>query len=251
QIVISGGVHPNLVTPVDCLVLSKEVVNHNFDLQDISEDFQTSNEELKEPVEDQPLSADASPTALSLGYVVDSDLEKDEKDPKEDPAYYLVDRGNNDDDESSNDDDDVDDVEKDEEDKEEEKHLALANPFDVSTDDLMLRRMRRTRRRRSTQLRPTLLMYRQMILSPQDENTEAFETDESASTPSTILPPPRNVDKGFIASVVGGGVGVDCDGRGVKDDIDYGMTVEYIGEDSMITDTSTVRSMGICFLSTL
>nr|GEZ32652.1 hypothetical protein [Tanacetum cinerariifolium] len=48
--------------------------------------------------------------------------------------------------------------------------------------------MRRTRRRRSTQLRPTLLMYRQMILSPQAENTETFETDESASTPSTILP---------------------------------------------------------------
>nr|GFA77629.1 hypothetical protein [Tanacetum cinerariifolium] len=39
----------------------------------------------------------------------DSDPEKDEKDPKEDPADYLVDRGNNDDDESSNDDDDDDD----------------------------------------------------------------------------------------------------------------------------------------------
>nr|GFC33136.1 hypothetical protein [Tanacetum cinerariifolium] len=47
-----------------------------------------SNEELKEPIEDQPLPADASPTALSPGYVVNSDLEKDEKDPKEDPADY-------------------------------------------------------------------------------------------------------------------------------------------------------------------
>nr|GEZ73584.1 putative reverse transcriptase domain-containing protein [Tanacetum cinerariifolium] len=90
----------------------------------------------KEPMEDQPLPADALPTALSPGYVVDSNLEKDEKDPKEDPAYYPVDKGNNDDDESSNDDDDDDDVEKDEEDKEEEEHLALANPSDVSTDDL-------------------------------------------------------------------------------------------------------------------
>nr|GFD59357.1 hypothetical protein [Tanacetum cinerariifolium] len=54
-------------------------------------------------------------------------------DPKEDPADYPADRGNNDDDESSND----DDVEKDEEDKEEEQHLALADPFDVSTDDLV------------------------------------------------------------------------------------------------------------------
>nr|GEY76346.1 retrotransposon protein, putative, Ty3-gypsy subclass [Tanacetum cinerariifolium] len=56
-------------------------------------------------MEDQPLPADMSPTALSLGYVVDSDPEKDEKDPKEDP---------------------------DEEDKEEEEHLALADPSDVA-----------------------------------------------------------------------------------------------------------------------
>nr|GFB18503.1 hypothetical protein [Tanacetum cinerariifolium] len=89
-----------------------------------------------EPIEDQPLPADASPTALSPGYVVDSDPEKDDKDPKEDPSYYLADRGNNDDDESSNDDDDDDDVEKDEEDKEEEEHLAPADPSDVSTDYL-------------------------------------------------------------------------------------------------------------------
>nr|GEZ51938.1 hypothetical protein [Tanacetum cinerariifolium] len=89
-------------------------------------------------MEDQPLPANASPTALSPGYVVDSDPEKDEKDPKEDPADYPVDRGNNDDDESSNDDDDDDDVEKDEEDIEEEEHLALADPFDVSTNDLEL-----------------------------------------------------------------------------------------------------------------
>nr|GFB60073.1 hypothetical protein [Tanacetum cinerariifolium] len=93
-----------------------------------------SNKELKEPIEDQPLPADASPTALSPGYVVDSDHEKD---PKEDPAYYPADRGdNNDDDESSNDDDDDDDVEKDEEDNKEEEHLALADPSDVSIDDL-------------------------------------------------------------------------------------------------------------------
>nr|GFD49975.1 hypothetical protein [Tanacetum cinerariifolium] len=47
-------------------------------------------------MEDQPLPADASPTALSPSYVGHSDLEKDEKDPKEDPAYYPADRGNND-----------------------------------------------------------------------------------------------------------------------------------------------------------
>nr|GFC72378.1 hypothetical protein [Tanacetum cinerariifolium] len=61
----------------------------------------------------------------------------DEKDPKEDPAYYPADKGNNNDDESSNDDDDDDDVEKDEEDKEVEEHLAPSDPSDVSTYDLV------------------------------------------------------------------------------------------------------------------
>nr|GFD32349.1 hypothetical protein [Tanacetum cinerariifolium] len=53
-------------------------------------------------MEDQPLPADASPTALSPDYVVNSE---DEKDHKEDPAYCPADRGKDDDDESSNDDD--------------------------------------------------------------------------------------------------------------------------------------------------
>nr|GFD43529.1 hypothetical protein [Tanacetum cinerariifolium] len=88
-------------------------------------------------MEDQSLPADASPTALSPGYVVDSDLDKDEKDSKEDPADYPTDRGNNDDESSNDDDDDDDDVEKDKEDKEEEEHLALADPSNVSTDDLV------------------------------------------------------------------------------------------------------------------
>nr|GFC93178.1 hypothetical protein [Tanacetum cinerariifolium] len=64
------------------------------------------------------------------------DPEKDEKDPKEDPTDFPADIGNNDEDKSVNDDDDDDDVKKDEEDKEEEEHLALADPFDVSKDDL-------------------------------------------------------------------------------------------------------------------
>nr|GFD54020.1 hypothetical protein [Tanacetum cinerariifolium] len=74
---------------------------------------------------------------LSPGYVVDSYLEKDKKDPKEDSADYPANRGDNDDDESSNDDDNDDDIKKDEVDKEEEEHLAPADPFDVSTDDLV------------------------------------------------------------------------------------------------------------------
>nr|GFD60276.1 hypothetical protein [Tanacetum cinerariifolium] len=80
----------------------------------------------------QSLPADASPTSLSPGYIVNSDPEEDEKYPKEDPADYPADNGDNDDDESSNDDGDDDDVEKDEEDKAEEEHLAPTDPSYVS-----------------------------------------------------------------------------------------------------------------------
>ncbi|GJX21392.1 hypothetical protein Tco_0224069, partial [Tanacetum coccineum] len=60
------------------------------------------------PMEDQPLPDDASPTALSLGYVADSDPEEDPKeDPGEDHADYPAD-GWDGDDESSDDDDDDD-----------------------------------------------------------------------------------------------------------------------------------------------
>nr|GEZ75772.1 hypothetical protein [Tanacetum cinerariifolium] len=81
-----------------------------------------------EPVKDHRLPIDASPIALSLGYIADSDLEEDEEDPEEDPANYSADGGDNDDNESSDDDDDDDDVEKDEKDEEEEEHLASSDP---------------------------------------------------------------------------------------------------------------------------
>ncbi|GKG32222.1 hypothetical protein Tco_0427172 [Tanacetum coccineum] len=45
----------------------------------------------------------------------------------------------------------------------------------------------------------------------------------------------RSADGGFVASVVGGGVSVDCCGGGLKDGNDYGMIVEYTGEESVIT----------------
>ncbi|GJT91609.1 hypothetical protein Tco_1080454 [Tanacetum coccineum] len=83
-------------------------------------------------IEDQPLPDDASPVALSPGYVVDSDPKEDpEEDPEEDPADYPAD-GRDDDDESSDNDDDDDDDEEEQEDsedddKEEEEHPALAD----------------------------------------------------------------------------------------------------------------------------
>ncbi|GKC73492.1 putative reverse transcriptase domain-containing protein [Tanacetum coccineum] len=51
----------------------------------------TFDVELEGPMKDQPLSADASPTALSPGYIADSDPEEDKEDPKEDPADHPAD----------------------------------------------------------------------------------------------------------------------------------------------------------------
>ncbi|GJR68393.1 hypothetical protein Tco_0014458 [Tanacetum coccineum] len=47
--------------------------------------------ELEELMKDQPLSADASPTALSPGYIADSNPEEDKEDPEEDPADHPAD----------------------------------------------------------------------------------------------------------------------------------------------------------------
>nr|GEU55231.1 reverse transcriptase domain-containing protein [Tanacetum cinerariifolium] len=82
-------------------------------------------------MKDQPLPIDASPIALSSGFIVNSDPKED----GEDPADYPADGGDNDNNESSDDDDDDDDVKKDKEDEEEEEHLALADPSAVPIDD--------------------------------------------------------------------------------------------------------------------
>ncbi|GKE38026.1 hypothetical protein Tco_1461431, partial [Tanacetum coccineum] len=107
------------------------------------------------PIEDQPLPVDASPTALSPGYIADFDLKED---PEEDPANYPADRGDNNDDESSDNHDDDDDEEEDEE--EGEENLDLADYFVVPID------------------KPV----------PSAEDIKAFETDESAPTPPSPRP---------------------------------------------------------------
>ncbi|GJY32120.1 hypothetical protein Tco_0415615 [Tanacetum coccineum] len=91
-------------------------------------EYGSSDEELEAPMEDQPLPADASPTALSPGYIADFDQKEDEEDLEEDHADHPIDGGDNDDNDSSDDDDDDDDVVKDEEDEEEEEHLAPTDP---------------------------------------------------------------------------------------------------------------------------
>ncbi|GJT70648.1 putative reverse transcriptase domain-containing protein [Tanacetum coccineum] len=112
------------------------------------------------PMEDHPLPADASPIALSPGYVADSNPKEDSE---EDHADYPADRGD-DDDEPSDDDDDDDDTWDDEEepfgDEEEEEHLAQVDSSAVPITDLV----------------------------PSAEDTEALETDEAAPT---SVPSPR------------------------------------------------------------
>ncbi|GJZ41741.1 hypothetical protein Tco_0588627 [Tanacetum coccineum] len=114
--------------------------------------------------EDQPYAEDALPTAQSPDYVPESDPEADpeeddDEDPKEDPVDYPANGGDNGDEEegSSEDDEDDDmDIEADDE-EEEEEHLAPADNVVVAL--------------------PTTDQ------APSAEETEPFETDESAATP--------------------------------------------------------------------
>ncbi|GKE38751.1 hypothetical protein Tco_1462156 [Tanacetum coccineum] len=105
-----------------------------------------------------------APPPLSPAYIPDpKELEDhDEEDPDEDPVDYPADGGDDDDDESSDDDDDDDDDDV-EEDKEEE-HLAPADSTVVASPAI--------------------------DLVPFAEETEPFESDESAATPPPPPPPP-------------------------------------------------------------
>nr|GFA30444.1 hypothetical protein [Tanacetum cinerariifolium] len=113
--------------------------------------------------EDQPYAEDASPITQSPEYVPESNFEAhlEDEDPEEDPVDYPVDGGDDDDDEEESSEDDEDeeddemDVEADEE--EEEEHPAPADSVVVA------------------------LTAADQALSA--EETEPFETDESATTP--------------------------------------------------------------------
>ncbi|GJT85833.1 hypothetical protein Tco_1067550 [Tanacetum coccineum] len=108
-----------------------------------------SDEEV--PVEDQPYDVADSPIALSSGYVADSNPEEDpEEDSEDGPVDYPADGGDGDDNESSNKD------EEEEASKEEkDEHLAPADSVVAPVVDHV----------------------------PSSEETEPFETDESAATP--------------------------------------------------------------------
>ncbi|GKA53707.1 hypothetical protein Tco_0747022 [Tanacetum coccineum] len=114
--------------------------------------------------EDQPYAKDASPTAQSPDYVPESDPEADpeeddDEDPEEDSVDYPADGGDDGDDEdepSKEDNDDDVDVEADE-DEEEEEHPAPVDSVVVALPAA--------------------------DQAPSAEETEPFETDESAATP--------------------------------------------------------------------
>ncbi|GJU65843.1 hypothetical protein Tco_1247678 [Tanacetum coccineum] len=101
--------------------------------------------DVEAPLEDQPLLADASPTAWSSGYVADSDSNEDpEEDPEEDHADYPADGGDGDDEPSDYDDDDDDDADDEDEEasededdnEEEEEHLTPADSSVIPGVDL-------------------------------------------------------------------------------------------------------------------
>ncbi|GKC47440.1 hypothetical protein Tco_1065162 [Tanacetum coccineum] len=101
-------------------------------------------------VEDQPYADYASPIALSPEYVADLDPDEDpEEDPEDGPVDYPTYGGDDDDDDDSSDDDE----------EEEEEYLALADSVIAPTIDYV----------------------------PSSEETEPFETDESAATPPSSL----------------------------------------------------------------
>ncbi|GJZ49823.1 hypothetical protein Tco_0604013 [Tanacetum coccineum] len=108
------------------------------------------------PSHAEPLPADASPVALSPGYVADSNPEED---PKEDHADYPADGRDDNDEPFDDDDDDTDDEDEEpfeeEDDDEEEEHLAPTNFVIAPTVDYV----------------------------PFSEETEPFKMDESAATP--------------------------------------------------------------------
>nr|GEX32095.1 hypothetical protein [Tanacetum cinerariifolium] len=110
------------------------------------------------PAEEQPLPTIVSPTVDSPGYVLESDFKEDHE---EDYADYPADEGDDDDDkdDSSDDDDDDNDIEEDEDEDEEEEEEHLA-PADFAAVALPA-----------------------VDHAPSAEETEPFETDESATTP--------------------------------------------------------------------
>ncbi|GJW36127.1 hypothetical protein Tco_0059047 [Tanacetum coccineum] len=123
--------------------------------------------------EDQPGAEDASPAAQSPDYVPDTDPEADpeeddDEDPEEDPIDYPADGGDDGDDEMDieEDEDDDMDIDADEEDEDDE--------MDVEVDE-------EAEEEHPAPAYPVVVALPATV--PSAEETEPFETDESAATP--------------------------------------------------------------------
>ncbi|GJU70470.1 hypothetical protein Tco_1256729 [Tanacetum coccineum] len=123
--------------------------------------------------EDQPGAEDAPPTAQSPDYVPDTDPEADpeeddDEDPEEDPIDYPADRGDDGDDEMDIEEDEGDDmdIDADEEDEDDE--------MDVEVDE-------EAEEEHPAPAYPVVVALPATV--PSAEETEPFETDESAATP--------------------------------------------------------------------
>ncbi|GKA95046.1 hypothetical protein Tco_0817084 [Tanacetum coccineum] len=125
------------------------------------------------PSPDYPYAEDASPIAQSPDYISESDPEADpeeddDEDPKEDPIDYPADGGDDGDDEMDieEDEDDDMDIDADEEDEDDE--------MDVEIDE-------EAEEEHSAPAYPVVVAL--PATAPSAEETEPFETDESAATP--------------------------------------------------------------------
>ncbi|GJT10576.1 hypothetical protein Tco_0857618 [Tanacetum coccineum] len=124
-------------------------------------------------IEDQPYAEEASPTTQSPDYVLETDPEADpeeddDEDPEEDPIDYPDDARDDRDDEmdiEEEKDDDMD-IDADEEDEDDE--------MDVEVDE-------EAEEEHSTPAYPVVVAL--PATAPSAEETEPFETDESAATP--------------------------------------------------------------------
>ncbi|GKC04565.1 hypothetical protein Tco_0996175, partial [Tanacetum coccineum] len=87
--------------------------DHDYVPEPIYTEYIPLEDDHEFSAEEQPLPPVDSPTALSSGYVADSDPEEDSK---EEHADYPADRGDDDDDNDDDDDDDYDDDDDDDDD---------------------------------------------------------------------------------------------------------------------------------------
>ncbi|GJU98582.1 hypothetical protein Tco_1327853 [Tanacetum coccineum] len=137
----------------------------NFVPEPIYPEYMPQEDEVF-PAEEQPLPAAASPTAQSPDYVLESipeadPKEDDDEDPEEDLIDYPANKGDDGDDEDESSEDDEDDDVDIEADDDEEEHPAPADSTDVALPAA--------------------------DQAPSTEETEPFETDESAATPPPHL----------------------------------------------------------------